>query len=456
MEMIRTKKRKQSEVSIFRLFLEHLGGFLLAIIVLIVVVFIGTSFCMRTGILLQANYAEEMLSQTENSLKQHFDSSLLPLYSKYIVLDEDGDILDTDMSSKEIEKTKVYLSEGKKTYNIFYNTIIQDSGNRLIIKYDMLAHFANPSLTKIIPYPEITLTFLVLFLMIFFAMITAMRFSKRLKKNLVPIVTATDKIKNCDLDFEIEPTKIKEFNTSLTAIDQLKEALTDSLEKQWKSEQQKKSQLSALTHDIRTPLTVIKGNTELMQEDETTNENREFLSNIQISANTIEKYLELLMFVVNHNTLSITVVSIEVDLFVDELMSAIQPMCKIKNITIDLQNNVTSENFHIDKELMKRALINIVDNAIRYSEEKSMIHLQISENDIHFLFTITDQGRGFSPESLEKAVEEFYTEDTSRGSHHYGLGLNFANNVAQVHNGALSIENGLDGKGAQVSISIRK
>ena len=78
------------------------------------------------------------------------------------------------------------------------------------------------------------------------------------------------------------------------------------------------------------------------------------------------------------------------------------------------------------------------------------------ENDMHILFTFTDHGKGFTPGSLERAVEEFYTEDGLRGGHHYGLGLNFVQNVAKLHHGILRLENGLDGKGAKVSISVGK
>ncbi len=448
--------RKKTTISIYRLFLEHLIGLSVAIIVLIMVLIVIVSISFQSGFVLQANYTDVKLNQLEETLIEYFDKNVLPPYCSYVVIDVNGEVINGDMTENDIKKTKSYLLSGNKSYYDFYKEISQHNGNIIIIKYDMLAHFSNPILHKIIPYPEL-FTLLVLFgFIILFAVITASKFSKKLKQNLYSIITATEKIGNQDLNFDITPTKILEFNSVLDTIDKLKIALSISLKEQWDKEQQKKSQLSALAHDIKTPLTVIKGNAELLEESDSSKEDKELISFIQSSSDTIEKYLELLMSVVNNNSIHIDKNVVSLRDFLYDVSTETVALCKTKNIEFKLNNNVKCEMMYADSELLKRAIINIVDNAVRYSDTNCQIHFAVSENESYITFDIADLGKGFSEESLKKATQEFFTEDTSRTNQHYGLGLSFAKAIAEIHHGTLEIKNQIDTKGAIVSIKIIK
>jgi len=448
--------RKKKTISIYRLFLEHLIGFSAAIIGLIMVLIIVISIFFQSGFILQANYTDVRLTQLEETLSESFDKNLLPPYCSYLIIDESGEIINTNMSENEINKTKSYLLSGDKSYYNFYRKVSQNNGNIIIIKYDVLAHFSNPTLHKIIPYPELFL-FIVLFgFIILFAIITASKFSKKLKENLNSIITATEKIENKDLNFDIKPTKILEFNSVLNTIEKLKVALSISLKEQWSKEQQKKSQIFALAHDIKTPLTVIKGNAELLAEKNYFKEDKELISFIQSGSDTIERYLELLMAVVNNNSIHIDKKLISLGSFLYDVSTEASALCKTKNINFKINNNVVGDTIYADAELLKRAIINIVDNAVRYSDKNCRIYFTVSENESHIMFSITDLGKGFSDESLKKATQEFFTEHTSRTSYHYGLGLSFAKNIANIHGGVLEIENQVNTRGARVYIKIKK
>ncbi|MEG2513368.1 MAG: HAMP domain-containing sensor histidine kinase [Acetivibrio sp.] len=445
-------KKKKSTISIFRLFLEHLIGLSMGIIVLILAAAIMGSLAFQSGFVLQANYTEVKLNQIEESLKENFDKDLLPPYCSYILINNTGDFVEGNMGKRDLEKTKSWLGSRKKSYYDFYREIILTNGSILIIKYDMLAHFGNPRLHKVVPYPELIVVPVLLASIVLLAIAAAFTFSKKLKRNLISIVTAAEKIQERDLDFEIEPTEILEFNASLEAIDKLKEALILSLNRQWDNEQQKKSQLSALAHDIKTPLTVIKGNAELLFEEEDSKENKELISYIRTSAHTMEKYVERLMDVVNNQSLSFQRDFISLHDFIREVTADALPLCKTKNIKFNLQNTAKCPSIYVDKELLKRAIINIIDNAVRYSNKNSPIDLTISDNGTQIAFEIKDLGKGFSEESLKKATQELYTEEGSRTNHNYGLGLTFTKKVVELHNGILKIENRTETKGARVSI----
>ncbi len=448
--------RKKTTISIYRLFLEHLIGLSVAIIGLIMVFIIIVSISFQSGFVLQANYTDVKLNQLEETLIEHFDKNVLPPHCSYVVIDVNGEIINSDMTENDIKKTKSYLLSGNKSYYDFYKEISQHNGNIIIIKYDMLAHFSNPKLHKMIPYPELFMLLVLFGFIILFAVITASQFSKKLKRNLNSIIIAAEKIGNQDLNFNTTPTKILEFNSVLDTIDKLKVALSISLKEQWDKEQQKKSQLSALAHDIKTPLTVIKGNAELLAESDSSKENKDLISFIQSGSDTIEKYLELLMSVVNNNSIHIDKSMVSLKDFLYDVSTEAVALCKTKNIEFKLNNTVKCDMMYADSELLKRAIINIVDNAVRYSDTNCQIYFTVSENEFYITFDIADLGMGFSEESLKKATQEFFTEDISRANQHYGLGLSIAKAIADIHHGTLEIKNQIDTKGAIVSIKITK
>lgn len=443
-------------ISIFRLFLEHLVGFSVAVLAIIMVTIIAISMALQSGFILQANATELKLNQLEEAIKISFDETALPVHCQYIIIDRNGNIIESDMSDQELEKMKTALSTGQKAYYDFYKQITQDNGNIVIIQYDMLAHFSNPTLHKIIPNPEIMFLVLLLIIIILLAVLTALKFSRKLKKNLIPINLATEKIEARDLDFEVMPTDITEFNASLQAIDKLKAALADSLHSQWQEEELRKSQLSALAHDIKTPLTIIKGNAELLVEEVSIQENKELLTYILAGSNTIEKYLELLMGLVINEPQLLNRKRLQLNDFVEDMMMGILPLCKRKNIRLNLKNDAKSDDLYLDGDLIKRAIINIIDNAVRYSFQDSQIDIIISDSENYFIFEISDRGKGFSAESLKRAAQEFFSEDASRKNQHYGLGLSFVKKVVEMHDGILKIENRSDGQGAKISFSLIK
>ncbi|SHK30027.1 His Kinase A (phospho-acceptor) domain-containing protein [Hathewaya proteolytica DSM 3090] len=96
---------------------------------------------------------------------------------------------------------------------------------------------------------------------------------------------ATAKIQNQDLDFTIQHSGITEIDEMLFSVDQMRAALKESLESQWKMEKNKRDQISAMAHDIKTPLTIIHGNTALLDETEQTSEQQQCTNYILSAAN---------------------------------------------------------------------------------------------------------------------------------------------------------------------------
>ena len=105
------------------------------------------------------------------------------------------------------------------------------------------------------------------------------------------------------------------------------------------------------------------------------------------------------------------------------------------------------------KEQISRAVLNLLDNAARYTPKGGKVTLSAVAKDGILTVCVTDTGTGFSQEALEKAGNAFYTEDRSRPIHgHMGMGLCFVRRIAQEHGGQLVLANTESGACVQMTL----
>lgn len=450
--------KKQKAIGLYWLFLKYLAFFCFSTILLILMLYMILFIGINSGFILPANYAEQTVRQISEQIAdmENFDETVIPFPCKYVLFDENIKVLSSNMSQKEIAKAQEVWKNSAVYTNEWY-TIIHRENSVCIISYDMYPHFSSPLLHKIIPNPE--WCGIILFFSVFFTIAVgiAFAFGRKLKRELEPIIEATEAIKRQELHFDASATRIREFNTVLDSIKDMSEALEASLKQQWSLEQHRKMQISAITHDIKTPLTIIKGNTELLQESEISIEDKELLEYIHASSDKIEKYLGLLMTAAKaEKDNEFKPEKFSVSICIEELEMQAKAQCKAKNIMLITKKEALPEIFFGDKELILRAVTNILDNAIEYTPEKEKIKFVIGGNAEQLTFTVVDHGNGFSQDSLRLATQEFYTERKERSGKHYGLGLFIAKSIAEKHNGELLLANKTDGSGAVVTLIIRK
>lgn len=447
------KSKKESKLYV--LLLKYL--FVFSGIVLILMITFMSMFVifMNKGILLPANYAEHKINENREVLKssEPFDESAVPLNCSYGLFDSDHNYIEGNLEDDDISEV-VKVLDNSSFVNGRYE-VIEREDDICVVKYDVQAHFASPAIHKIIKKPEtfFPVTFLILFFVVLFVM--AVTCGKRINKQLAPLLKATDNIKNQELEFDVEYSDIKEFNDVLKSIDDMKKALEESLKEQWKTEQNKKTYISAIAHDIKTPLTIIKGNTELMAEEDMTGETIEYTESINKNCEKIQHYISQLIDTVKSNEkVKCNFKKIKLKNLIDEIAMQGEEICIIKNI--DFEYNFKDDNYNItcDKSLLTRAVVNLIDNAAHHSEEKSRILLNVSVIKDRVYIVVDDFGSGFSKEALKNAKEQFFTENTERSKNHYGLGMYIANSIAESHGGNLQYINKENEKGARVWMEI--
>ena len=395
-----------------------------------------------------ANSVENAIRDKKEAIQaaEPFDPSLIPAGASYVLVSHEGQVLDTNMNSKNLEEVQAYLRDG---WNIsgdgFYYQIARPDGD-CIIQYQIKASYKDEALNQKLPPPEqvmnmIMIAAVVLYILLIFLGIRG--FSKRLKRELDPLMEATNAIREQDLEYRAGPSGIWEFNQVLSSMDDMRLALKESLEQQWREEQEKRDQISALAHDIKTPLTIIKGNSELLAEDDLSGEQEECVRYIHDNAEVIEEYTRLLIEVSKDKAAwSLNAEEISTASFMEQIRSQAEGYTVQKQIGLCVDVESLPEAFTGDSQLLARAVMNVIANGADYTPAGGTLSLRAEGIGETLVLTVTDGGPGFSPDALKNAARKFYMGDKSRGSEkHYGMGLYIADSIIRQHGGRLHLGN---------------
>ncbi|GAA0124434.1 hypothetical protein UT300019_03360 [Clostridium sp. CTA-19] len=308
--------------------------------------------------------------------------------------------------------------------------------------------FVNIELAIVIGYLcfAIVLIFLIAFLT-----------SRKLKKRGQSILEATEKIKAHDLDFNINSSGVKEIDQVLDSMDDMRLALKEALETQWRLEQNRKEQISALAHDFKTPITVLKGNIDLLQVSKLDHVIKEYVEDAKASLEQIEMYLtELLEMTHADRGYIVNKQKINLNEILDEAVTMLTRIADEKEITIFTEKGKENIFISADLNLLNRVFNNLISNALDYTPQKGTINIILTSKESKAVICITDSGCGFSPIAIKHGKEQFYMDDdTSRGrKNHYGLGLYIADSIIKQHNGTMLLANDELTRGAKIIIQI--
>lgn len=447
--------RKQKSIS--KIFARYIILFCVITAVLVGFYYLMFFKSIDSGLILPANYYERSIeNQREAISKADKVSDVIPGGCSYAVYDAKGKLIETNVSEDKaadmMNRIKYNKTiDGKKLYKY-----IERKDGICIVQYRLNAEFANETLRRYLPNCEVmyNYSFLVIFIIEIF--ILSRLFRKRLNKEMDILKQTTAKVAMENLDFNVQYSGITEINDVISALDKMKEELSDSLKKQWKMEEARKSQISALAHDIKTPLTIIKGNSELLNELDLTEEQKEFNDSILKESGNIEFYIKSLIDI-NKSQQSQSIVKEDINSrqFINDIIKQGEFMCLNKDIKFASDVKEVSETFIGDISCLKRAVMNVLSNAVHYTPKRGRILFSVYSDDKYMHFVIEDSGRGFSKEELTMATEEFYQGDKSRNSRdHYGMGLYIADTFVKKHDGAIRLSKAENLGGARVELTI--
>lgn len=281
----------------------------------------------------------------------------------------------------------------------------------------------------------------------------AVYYRKKLREPITQLQNGVERIQEDNLDFHIEYDGDDELGRLCCSMEKMRRELRQKHKALWESLEQRKLLNASVSHDLRTPITVLKGYLDYLEknipQDKLTEDMLfDTVSSMQGAVNRLELYVESVRDIEKIENIEIEKRSENVKLLLNELRSNVQQLAGNKEIIIS--NDITVDKIQIDKGVFFRILENLLQNALRYAEEQVSINL--SHKKDFLILTVKDDGKGFSAADLEKATTVFYSNDKEK--QHFGIGLSVCKILCEKHGGLLYVGNQKE-KGACVTAKLK-
>lgn len=210
-----------------------------------------------------------------------------------------------------------------------------------------------------------------------------------------------------------------------------------------------------VTHELKTPLTSIKGFAETLKyvEDEKTRE--KFLDIID---NEAERLSRLISDILVLSKIESSTTTEDEDFMpykvIDEVISIVKNMAESKNISLIIEKSEKDIKLYGDKDKFLQLVLNLTENGIKYSNEGSTVKIRSLIKNGDYVLQVEDNGIGIPKEDIPRIFERFYRVDKSRKSGGTGLGLAIVKHIVKIFNGEINIESELN-KGSTFTVTIR-
>jgi len=230
-------------------------------------------------------------------------------------------------------------------------------------------------------------------------------------------------------------------DTELDTLGRVFNQMADSLED---AEERRKALTADIAHELRTPLSVQQAHLEALQ-DGIYKLSLENLTPIAEQSHSLTRLVEDLRTLALADAGELTLERVEANLpaLVHRAATRFEPQAKAKGITFDFSLDEDCPMLQIDPQRIEQILNNLLDNALRYSNEGEVIELEIFYNIQQVGLAIHDKGPGIPDEELPYIFDRFYKSDRSRirSNRGTGLGLSISRKLAEAHGGNLEAEN---------------
>lgn len=279
---------------------------------------------------------------------------------------------------------------------------------------------------------------------------------------LAVLKTGIYKMKNGDLDFEIKGDSDDEIGQICDDFEDMRKQVKMLMEERIEYEEQMKMLISNISHDLKTPITAIKGYSEGILDGVADSPEKldKYLKTIYTKANDMSYLVDELSFYAKIDTNKIPYNFVRVNLaqYFEDCMNDLMLDLEVKNIILQYENHVERDvEVLIDVEQLKRVINNITNNSVKYMDKEAgviKVTLDKVEDKIQVIFE--DNGKGVAKSELSKIFERFYRTDQSRNSSKggSGLGLAIARKIIMDHGGRIWAD-GEEGRGIRIFFTLK-
>lgn len=283
-------------------------------------------------------------------------------------------------------------------------------------------------------------------------------YRKKLKWPIQVLENAAEKIANDDLDFFVCCDRTDEMGRLCALFENMRNVLQENHREMWRQMEERKRLNAAFSHDLRTPLTVLKGHTDILLKylpngKISLEETLDTAVSISEQITRLENYTAAMNKLQRLEDIPVERQSVESDGFVDSLKDTAAILCAYKELTF--VNECGSGELCIDPEILTQVFENLLSNAVRFADTK--VSVICKRTKTVFLVCVADDGQGFTAKDLELATNPFYKANKNKVDTHFGLGLNICKILCERHNGGISLANRPEGGAlVQADFDIKK
>ncbi|MFD1018534.1 ATP-binding protein [Thalassobacillus hwangdonensis] len=223
----------------------------------------------------------------------------------------------------------------------------------------------------------------------------------------------------------------------------------------------RKDFIANVSHELRTPISMMQGYSEAIVDDiaESKKEKNELAQIIYEESlrmgRLVNELLDLARMEAGHITLNVEQVNLQ--LFMDKIIRKFQGLANDKQVHLKLSAEHEVSHARFDPDRIEQVFTNLIDNAIRHTEENGTVHVKLEQNNHEIEAKIEDSGSGIPADDLPFVFERFYKADKSRKRKNVktgtGLGLAIAKNIVEAHKGSIAVHSRL-GEGTTFSFKL--
>lgn len=262
-------------------------------------------------------------------------------------------------------------------------------------------------------------------------------YRNKLKKPLSELKAASEKISNNDLDFQVSYQSLDELGQLCASFETMRSTLENNFSEMWRQMEERKQLNAAFAHDLRTPLTVLKGYDEILQ---TSNDpiTKDTAVTMGKHISRLEQYVDSMSHLHRLEDAQPQYDNSNIQSHITDLIESAIIFCEQKGKNLCVEKNTIDTSLCVDWSFVSQVSFNLISNATRYAQSNIKLACSIAIDG--FILSVSDDGKGFAQDILHKAVNPYFTGEENHAEH-FGLGLYICKILCENHSGYLKIEN---------------
>ena len=271
-------------------------------------------------------------------------------------------------------------------------------------------------------------------------------YKRKLKRPICVLIHSTQQIQNQALDFEIPDCGSDELGQLCSAFETMRQSLLESNRELWRHAEERKRLNAAFSHDLRNPVTVLKGSAKMAKlcvdgENINTPQLMDNLSRIEAYTGRIEQYVETMSSVQRLEQVQPVKAVVDAACLSSDLNSALAFAAVENGKQLIFHGSSDPSAVLLDKGMLLQVAENLTANALRFAKQTVSVTLSINDNGLEL--EVADDGCGFPAELLKKGIQPF--QKHSEEAEHFGMGLYICKVLCEKHGGSLLLENHKNG-----------